>query len=551
MNNLAADIIVIGAGAGGAFATAALAEAGYSVLVIERGPWFDYEKDFPMRHADWERRPRAFRSGYFFRDPTIEFIKGTPILEEDSDLCTRNQLDILEKHERRGSFRYQRVYGVGGSTLHYQGEAHRFPPHAFRSNSEFGIGVDWPLDYAELEPYYAEAEKWLGVAGEPGNPFKAARGTFPTPGHPLSTKSQWVRRSADQLGWSLLPNTLALPSRSYDGRTPCQHSGGCVLGCPFGAKSSVDLAVMPRAQKTGRVRVLENTRVLELECANDGSISGVVYLHEGERKRATASRYVLASGAIETPRLMLASQNSFYPNGIGNHNDRVGRNLMETIYTILTVEANVPVQSWKGPPIDSRIWDFNRPDAGSGVNGFALGVSGTMSGYQGPLSYTKRIVGMGSEHKQAMRNRFGRIVDLFGIADHAPHADNRVMLSDKLDKEGVPKVAVISDYRELDRRTLRSMISRLTELAGACAPEKVMGLYSTYSNISATHVAGTCMMGKDPETSVTNPYGKVHGVPNLFITDASVLPGQGMGDSPSLTIQALALRTAEYIALHK
>ena len=536
MDDLTADVIVIGAGAGGAFATAALAEAGFSVLVIERGPWFDYEKDFPMRHADWERRRRAFRGSSFFGDSTIDFTRGAPIRQEDFDLCSRNQLDKVEKRERRGSFRYQRVNGVGGSTLHYQGEAHRFPRHAFKSQSLFGIGVDWPLDYVELEPYYTKAEQWLGVAGNPGNPFKASRDTFPTPGHPLSIKSQWVRQGAETLGWSLLPNTLALPSRSYDGRTPCQHSGGCVLGCPFGAKSSVDLAVMPRALRTGNVRVLDKTRVLELECAKDGSISGVICLHEGERKRATGSKYILAGGAIETPRLLLVSQNRMYPNGIGNNYNRVGRNLMETIYTILTVEADVPVQSWKGPPIDSRIWDFNHPEEGSGLNGFVLGVSGTMTGYHGPLSYARRIGGIGSEHKNAMRNRFGRIVNLFGIADHAPHQDNRIMLSDKLDKEGVPKVTVDSDYKEVDRNTLRSMIHRLGELAEACAPEKVMGLYSTYSSISATHLAGTCMMGNDPESSVTNTYGQVHGITNLFITDASVLCGQGMGDSPSLTI---------------
>ena len=551
MSDFTADVIVIGAGAGGAFVVAALAEAGMSVLLIERGPWFDYKKDFPMRHANWERRHRAFHSSSSSGEPTIEYTKGAPIQGKDFDLCSRKRLDNIEKHDHRSGFGYRRVHGVGGSTLHYQGEAHRFPAHAFRSQTQFGIGIDWPLDYADLEPYYAKAEQWLGVAGEPGNPFKPARGLFPTPAHALSTKSQWVRQGAKRLGWSLLPNTLALPSRSYDGRSPCQHSGGCVLGCPFGAKSSVDLAIIPRAQKTGRVQVLDKTRVLKLECAKDGGISSVIFLHKGEQKRATASRYVLAGGAIETPRLLLASQCGQYPDGIGNGYDRVGRNLMETIFTILTVEADMRVQAWKGPPIDSRLWDFNRPVEGTGLNGFVLGVSGTMTGYHGPLSYARHIGGMGSKHKNAMRDRFGRIINLFGIADHAPHEDNRIRLSDKLDDDGIPKVTVESDYWELDRRTLRSMIHRLTELGNACEPRQVMGLYSTYSNISATHIAGTCMMGVKPESSVTTPFGQVHGVPNLFITDASVLPGQGMGDSPSLTIQALALRTADYILRQK
>jgi choline dehydrogenase-like flavoprotein len=551
MRNLSADVIVVGAGAGGGFITTALAEAGLSVLVLERGPWFDYTKDFPMRFPDWEKRRRPFHVGSFFSDPSIEATRGADVATQNLDLCSRSKLDRIEPRERRGSFRYQRVLGVGGSTLHYQGEAHRFPPHAFRTRSLFGYGLDWPLDYDELEPWYAWAEQWLGVAGAPGNPFKAPRGPFPTPAHELSTKSQWVQRGAERLGWSLLPNTLALPSRSYDGRTPCQHSGGCVLGCPFGAKSSVDLAVLPRALRTGRVRILDSTRVLKLETGPDGRIRGVVYVQAGVRKRATADRYVLAGGAVETPRLLLASQNGSHPDGVGNANDRVGRNLMETIFSVLTIQADRPVQAWKGQPIDARIWDFNHPLQDTQRSGFALGVSGTMTAYHGPLSYAQRLGGYGKQHKDAMRERFGRIVNLFGIAEHTPYEENRLLLGEEVDKDGVPKVRVSSDYRQRDLNSLRAMIGGLEALAQACEPDAIMDLYSTYSNSSTTHMAGTCLMGHDPEQSVTDAHGRVHGVENLYIADASVLPGQGMGDSPSLTIQALALRTADYMVKHK
>jgi len=545
-SDFTADVVVIGAGAGGGFVATALAQGGVSVLVLERGRWYDHEKDFPMRHADWERRPRAFQIGSMFEDPTLVFDRGPAIAETDYDLCSRNRIDRLEQRQQRGSFRYQRVHGVGGTTLHYQGEAHRFPAHAFRSHSLFGHGIDWPIDYAEIEPWYAQAERWLGVAGEPGNPFKAARGAFPTPGHPLSTKSQWVGQAATRLGWQLLPNTLALPTSSYDGRTPCQRAGGCVLGCPFGAKSSIDRAILPRGLESGRLRVVTGAKVLELETGSDGQVSGVIFRNGERRQRATATVYVLAGGGIETPRLLLASQSGRWPSGIGNDNDRVGRNLMETIFVDLALRADRPLQAWKGPPLDAKVWDFNHPgDEARG--GFTLGVSATTGFYHGPLSYARRIAGFGKTHKDAMRAEFGARLSLFGIADHAPHQDNRLTLSDRLDEDGLPKVSVHSDYRELDRNTLRTMIGRLTELAGACETAEIGGLYSTYSNSSTTHLAGTCMMGRDPAVSVTDPYGQVHGVANLYVTDASVLPGQGMGDSPSLTIGALALRTAQRI----
>ena len=542
---LTADVIVIGSGAGGGFVATALAQAGVSVLLLERGRWFDFKKDFPARNPDWEKRGSPFRSGSFFSDPTIDYSKGAVIQPQDFDLCSRQKMDRLGKPGHRGSFNYHRVIGVGGSTLHYQGEAHRFPEHAFKTQSRFGFGFDWPLVYAELAPYYAKAEKWLGVAGDPANPFKAARGPYPTPAHQLSTKTQWVKHASDKLGWSLLPNSLVLPSRSYDGRSPCRYSGMCVKGCPFGAKSSVDLAVLPKGIKTGNLKVLDNTRVLELETDTSGSISGVIYLRDGIRLRATADRYVLSTGAIESPRLLLASQSASHPDGIGNRHDRVGRNLMETVFSVITVEADRPLQAWKGQPIDCRIWDFNSTGPENDRNGFVLGVSSSMSAYQGPLSYAQRTAGSGKAHKDAMRNKFGRVVNLFGIADHSPNENNRLQLSSRLDKDGMAKVTVSSDYLQRDKNTLREMINKLIALAEATEPEQIKGLYSTYNQPSSTHLAGTCMMGNDPEQSVADANGKVHGVKNLYIADASILPSQGMGDSPSLTIQAMALRIAD------
>ena len=544
-SELTADVIVIGSGAGGGFIATALAEAGVSVLLLERGRWFDFTEDFPARNPDWEKRGSPFRTGSFFSDPTIDFSKGAEITEKDHDICSRQRMDRPNKARHRGRFNYHRVVGVGGSTLHYQGEAHRFPKHAFKTQSRFGFGHDWPLSYEELAPFYAKAEEWIGVAGDPANPFKAARGPFPTPAHQLSTKTQWVKRASDKLGWTLLPNSLVLPSRSYDGRSPCRHSGMCVKGCPVVAKSTVDLAVLPRAIKTGNLRVLDKTRVLELEMTSDGSIKGVICLHQGERKRATADRYVLSTGAIESPRLMLASQGVGYPNGIGNQHDRVGRNLMETIFSVVTVEADRPLQAWKGQPIDCRIWDFNTPGQQNDRNGFALGVSSSMSAYRGPLSYAQRTAGSGKAHKDAMRNSFGRIVNLFGVADQSPNENNRMQLSSRTDKDGVAKVIVTSDYYQRDKNTLREMISKLMVLAEATNPKKITGLYSTYDHPSSTHMAGTCMMGNDPEQSVVDANGKVHGVKNLYVADASILPSQGMGDSPSLTIQAMALRIAD------
>lgn len=539
-------MVIAGAGAGGGFAAMVLAERGLKVLLLERGQRYDYKQDFPMRYDDWETRSKAFTAG----DDPFEHIKMPSISPDDHHLCSgrfagNGQLSHNQpKH--RGRFQYQRALGVGGSTLHYQGEAHRYPEHAFNSASLYGWGNDWPFDYQTLAPFYEQAENILGVAGQTGNPFKAARGAFPTPAHALSTRSQLAKKGADLLGWSLLPNTLALPSQSFDGRSACQHSGGCVQGCIFGAKSSTDLTAIRRAERTGNFTIKTQSRLLQIETGTQGQVTGFIYTQNDQHQKANAKKYILALGAIETPRILLASQGGKHPNGIGNQHNNVGRYFMETISASVNCQADQPLHSYKGPPLDSRIWDFAKPKPPLRT-GFVLGVAGTLGGRHSPVSYAWSLPGIGIAHKRKMRAQFGTDIQLFGIAEHAPHRRNRITLSDEKDEAGVAKVQLSSDYHADDKQTLELMIKRLFEWADACELETRLSLHSTYDSPSAAHVGGTCRMGLNPEHSVATSEGKVHGIRNLYIADASLLPTLGAGDSPSLTIQAIAMRMASLL----
>ncbi len=539
------DVIIVGSGAGGGFCAMGLAQRGLKVLMLERGKQYDYKKDYPMNYPAWELEANPLSALY----ETFDHGQAATIESKDISICSGEFVDgelTQYQPKQRGVFQYQRVLGVGGSTLHYQGEAHRFPDHAFKPKTLFGWGEDWPLDYQRLAPYYDQAEKTLGVAGDPTNPFKVSRGKYPTPAHNLSTKSQLAKIGADRLGWSLLPNSLALPSKSVDGRSPCQNSGGCVQGCIFGAKSSVDLTAIKIAEQTGNLTLLTKARLLHIETDSRGKVSGLVYQHKNQNRKAVAEKYVLALGAVETPRVLLSSQGGIYPNGIGNQHDNVGRYFMETIMATLECSVEQPIQSYKGPPLDSRIWNFAKPEDPL-RSGFALGVAGTLGGTLSPVSYAWKTRGIGLEHKQAMRNTFGKNIQLFGIAEHIPQRSNRVTITEKKDVDSVPLARVYSDYSLEDKKTLKAVIDRILEWADACGIEKKLRLHSTYSAPAAAHVAGTCRMGIDPEKAVTNQYGKVYGVNNLYISDASLLPTLGAGDSPSLTIQALALRIAKHM----
>jgi len=544
------DAIVVGSGAGGGFAAMGLAEAGMRVLLLERGRRFDPKRDFPMNQPDWELRPRAFRDTEIATGDASLVLEDGPSLDPRYAHLRSSSLpgEGLRSGSRRAPFRYERVFGLGGTTLHYQGEAHRFPDHAFRSASLYGFGVDWPLGYADLAPYYDRAEHILGVAGDPANPFKPSRGPFPTPAHRLSFASQRIATGAKKLGWALLPNSLALPTQGTDGRPPCQRSGGCVQGCIFGAKSSVDLTAIRRAERTGRLQVHTESRVLALEMDREERVEGIVYRRANSLYRARARVTVLAMGAIETPRLLLATRSARQPNGIANSSGLVGQFLLETLLAEVTVRFDERIDAYKGPPIDSRIWNFSRPTPDSGVrSGYALGVSGTLGGFHGPMSNALLLPGLGRGHKDIMRSHFGTVVTLFGIAEQEPRAGNRVTLADSKDPDGVPLAGIQSAHSEADLRALDAMLMRVKDLAHAAGAAEVLRQATTYDLPAASHIGGTCRMGRDPRASVVTAYGRTHDVPNLFIADASVLPGQGAGDSPSLTIQALAFRTAEHI----
>jgi choline dehydrogenase-like flavoprotein len=316
-----------------------------------------------------------------------------------------------------------------------------------------------------------------------------------------------------------------------------------------GAKGSVDVAVIPAAEATGRLELVTDFHVTRLEHAADGRVSGVLGFDAGGREgRRRARAVVLAAGAIETPRILLNSSGGAHPRGVGNASDQVGRHLMESLYVLRAVVFERSLESYAGLPIDSRIWDFNgasRP--GPVPNGLVLGQICDL--FEGPAGHAwEGVEGFGLAHREAMARSFGAGLELFGVAEQLPRPENRVTLSGKADRFGVPLARVETRLDRTDLDALSETWKRLGELGEAARIAREVGQITAYDVPNATHVAGTCRMGTSPERSVVDRFGAVHGHKNLVIADASVLVTEGAGDSPSLTIQALALRAAEALA---
>lgn len=544
------DITIVGSGAGGGAIAWRLAEKGYRVLILEAGPAFDPEKDYALSTSEWERPlpPKPGSTGHY------AFAPMQTISEDWRDLRSWNATrGLLNPGTTRipGGAGYHHVRGVGGSTLHFTGEAHRLHPKTMQMRTRFAEAADWPLDYATLEPYYTIAEQIIGVAGpeDPGARWRSK--PYPLPPHALSSASRLLQRAAGSLELKWEANARAALSRPYDGRPQCNYCGNCNRGCPRRDKGSVDVTFIPKAIKTGRCTILTETTVTRVIAANSGSVSHVeVRDREGQLHRLPVKQLVLACGAIETPRLLLASANAEAPHGLANESEMVGKNLMETLSWVSTGIVTEDVHSYKGLPADSICWNFNEPGSIPGVSG-ACRFSAAIheSEMNGPIAYAQRAVtGWGTQHKRAMRSMIGHAVSVGSMGEFFPNAGTFVDLDPKKkDAHGIPLARIHSQLGDQEILRLRFMVATCRKILQAAGAKQLVEEYGTADFFNSTHVFGTCRMGHSAQDSVVDSFCQSHTWKNLFICDASVFPSSGGGEAPSLTIEALAIRAADNI----
>ncbi|WP_027183124.1 GMC family oxidoreductase [Desulfovibrio inopinatus] len=535
------DVIVIGAGAGGLIAAWELSARGLQTLLLERGPRFSPGHDYPFG-----------RPGGEFLDPFTPHIPDTVVSENKAYPPGIEELrtTLFETASSR-RLHYARACGVGGSTLRYQAEAHRFPPHTFRMHTLFGQAVDWPLTYDDLAPYYARVEDILGVAGEP-HPAFPRQGPYPNPAHRLSPSSLRIAKGCRRLGWTLSPNTLAILSRPYRGRLPCVGCKACVQGCLIGDKSSVDVAVLPQALHSEKLELRSGLVALRIALGRNGRVREVhvVDEHTGKQSVLRGKAVVLAAGAVETPRLLLQSACPGHTYGLANSSGLVGCNLMENIHAGVCFYFPEKLDTHKGVPIDGKVFDFLSPST-SMVPGRGCTVStfGAPDFARTPGTFALRLApGIGQRHRRFVETRFGSQAMVFATAECLPRTTNQVRLATETDQYGVPKALLDVTLQPDDVIVLKQLLDACMTLVEATGVEHIAGTMSSLDDASGSHLCGTVRMGNDPTSSVVNAFGQSHDVPNLFVLDGSILCTQGCGLSPSLTIQALALRGAEYLA---
>lgn len=527
------DLVVIGSGAAGGVIAKELSVAGFKVVVLEQGPYLrprdfthDEVKTLLENHLtnDWTRQPNTFRK--------------TP----------------GEKAVTRPAVIYGRQ--VGGSTVHFTANYWRFHPIDFnersRKGSIAGTGFDdWPISYDELEPYYVKVEHEIGVSGlASANPFDPPR-SKPLAFPPLPIKSSGVlaEMAAKKLGWHAYPAPLAIISRPRPGRGACVHCGFCeYFGCEVGAKSSTLASVIPIAERTGRCEIRALSYVRRIETDGRGRVTGVTYFDAQKRERFQKARAVVvcANGA-ETPRLLLLSKSSLFPQGLANSSGLVGKYLMMNGANEATGVFEHPLNDWKSVAPSRVIHDFFEIDPKHGF----YGGGGIDARFEfTPMAFAafglpQEKPPWGAELKDLLR-MYSHCMNVVSHSTSLPLEQNSFSLDDEVkDAWGLPALRMTYKDHPDDIKAMQFFVDRLNELLDAAGAKRKWAWPVQESNF-AFHLLGTCRMGNDAQQSVVDKYHRAHDVPNLFLCDGSSFVTSGRGQ-PTMTIQALAYRAAEHI----
>ena len=537
------DAIVVGSGAAGGIVACVLSEAGKHVLLLERGR----ELSFTDVGRDHLRNQRLAIYGHN-AGPELN---GNPRVFVDPEGRSR----VVRPHELDY---HNNAACVGGGTRVYGAQAWRFHPDDFRMATKYGIPsgsslADWPIRYETLEPFYERAEWELGAAGDGRtiNHQVPRRRNYPLP--PVSPNPQTLalEKGADRLGWVTAPVPLLINTEPYQGRSACIACKYCVgFACPADAKNGSQNTVIPRALHTGNCELRTNAIAASIDVDSQGKVSGVTYFVDGkaERQSARSKVVVVSGGAIESARLLLNSRSQHSPSGLGNEHDLVGRNLQGHLYPRAYGLSTTKVFDGIGPGVTIATTQFNHDNAGI-IGGGML----ADDFIKPPIDFwydslPPDLPRWGIRNKEFMRDNYTRVMHVRGPVQDIPNPDGRVTVDVAVrDKWGIPVARLSGTTHPATVEAAEFMRERGEEWLRASGCEKVWSAQPGLILSGRQHQAGTCRMGKDPKTSVTDEWGRVHNHDNLFVVDGSLHVTNG-GFNPVLTIMALAFRSGDYIA---
>ncbi|HEY8295450.1 MAG TPA: GMC family oxidoreductase [Micrococcaceae bacterium] len=496
------DVVIIGCGAGGSTLLQRLARAGWRVVALDAGPFWDPENDWVSDEAGSHH--------LYWTEPRV--ISGQDPVPLGSNNSGR---------------------GVGGSMVHYAGYTPRFHPSDFRTRSQDGVGADWPLDYQQLRPFYEDIEGELPVAGERwpwGDPH-----SYPHRPHPVSGNGELFQRGALACGITAKVGPVAITNGRFGNRPHCIYRGFCLQGCKVNAKASPLITHIPDALAHG-AEVRPDSMVTRIAVDDTtGRATGVHYFRGGRERFQRAKMVAVAGYSIETPRLLLNSASKRFPDGLCNNFDQVGRYLMVQGAPQTAGRFDAEVRMWKGPPPEVSSEEFYETDSTKSYKrGFSIQTVSPL-----PITWAEHVAAQGhwgTKLREYMSD-YVHWACLGALCEFLPLEGNRVTLSKETDRRGMPVAHFSYSQCENDRALMKAAQGVMEKILQAAGADEVITI-QRYA-----HLVGGARMAADERHGVVDADCRSFAVPNLYITDGSVLPTQGSAN-PALTIMAVTARAA-------
>lgn len=554
------DAIVVGSGMSGGMSAKELTERGLKVLVLERGPEIIPDRDYSDQLTPWQ-------TPNLDNVPQDEIARHYPkqyggvayaIKESTKHFWVKDDEHPYEEAEGT-SYDWLRGYHTAGRSIMWSRQTYRLGPQDFTANREEGVGVDWPVRYEDIVPWYEKVETFIGIAGTEEGLSQLPDSVF-QPAFALTDAENAFKQRVETTfnGRKIIPARIAhltdatAEQRSL-GRSNCQARNRCHHGCTFKAYFSSLNATLPAAQRTGNLTMVHNAIVqgLDYEPASN-RVTGVrVVDAETNEKRTYTSKVVfLNASAIASAMILLQSRSEAFPTGLANRSDQVGRNLMDHV-------SSAGVAGIMNGFDDKKVFG-RRPSGGIYIPRYANVTENDKPykrgfGFQGgtsPLGNAGgQIAGIGREFKEAHRRPGPWRINVLAFGEQLPNPENRVTLHpSKRDRWGNPLALFNVTYGENERIMQREAVKDAVAMFEAAG---VINITTSNANLSKPgnriHEMGTVRMGRDPATSVLNGWCQAHDVPNLFVTDGGFMASSAC-QNPSLSYMAFSARAAHYAA---